>query len=647
MSYTLKYRYSFNALDGNECRVDFYIKDAAAGLKYLNPGERPFILREFNSDNDFWKPVRPFIAEMEILSNNVSMDDFLNAEDDGVQVQFYFNNSLFWAGWLIQDDFQENWIDTNHYITLRATDGLGTISSDPFPALTGQQTMLDYLSYCVENTALGSGIGSRWLICNLFYDGMLDRSDGEYTPLLQATVDAKTFEGDTKDKILEKVLRAWSMTCYQYKGEWWFARLEEWINGYTIKGLQVGLVSNDTFTKTFEANIGVNQLIKPIMPEMLRSIRRPSKRTRVEFYYRFPDEILCNQSFSSGSLIIPTTNTYTVDCWTLQKGSVTSPTTGTTTWYRKEVTDLDGNITDNYVFIAGDATLHWIVSDGVVINSQDSLNISFEFRAERNTTVGPVNLNVAQVKFVPSDASATLWLDDDGTWNTTTKSLTISYTTAENYADWKTKEVTSKAVPKAGTFYILLQNTMSTNSDALFKGLGVEIKEASKQPGVIGDYDVYTLTDNVFNDYTEESFLDDSNNRSHKGALHFDGDLTGDRWYRMDLKVTPGEALTFKRHNAIAKMLLNNRYRQKLEVNMLGNTWTDAGTVKPIWLQNKFIFVDDAPTRKWMITNLSEMDFKNTTWKANLLEVLNTGQDSSDPTGYPTHTFGNIYEKDK
>ena len=56
MSYTLKYRYSFNALDGNECRVDFYIKDAAAGLKYLNPGENPFILREFNSDNDFWKP---------------------------------------------------------------------------------------------------------------------------------------------------------------------------------------------------------------------------------------------------------------------------------------------------------------------------------------------------------------------------------------------------------------------------------------------------------------------------------------------------------------------------------------------------------------------------------------------------------------
>jgi hypothetical protein len=76
---------------------------------------------------------------------------------------------------------------------------------------------------------------------------------------------------------------------------------------------------------------------------------------------------------------------------------------------------------------------------------------------------------------------------------------------------------------------------------------------------------------------------------------------------------------------------------------MFGLTWDDG---KPIWLQNKFVFVDDAPTKKFMIVNLSEMDFSSATWKADLIEVWDDDLDDNDPDEYPVHTFANIYKKD-
>jgi hypothetical protein len=643
MSYTLKYRYNFKSFDDNDCRVDIFIKDAAAGLTILNPGARPFILREFNSDNDFFKPTRGFIAEMEILSNNVSMDAFLNDEDDGVQVQFYFNGTSFWTGWLMQDDFGENWIDTNHYITLRATDGLGTVSSDPMPQVTGQAPIIDYIGYALDATPLN--FLDRRVVCNLFYLGMDDRADGEYNPLDSTTVDGRTFQGDNQQTVLEKIMSGWTMTVYQYYGKWFVARLEEWLTNNPIYGLlEEFLLPDVQFNNTYEVNIGVNEGIKPIMPEMLRSIKRPAKYNKIEYYYRFPDEIVCNQTFLEGSPIIPTTTTFTVECWELRKGSLTTPVTATVDYYRREEKDADDNIIDNYLFIEYDTTSHHVISEPILFNIKDSLELSVDFRGQRNTFVGPYNKNIAAARL--TDGVDTYWLDDDGSWNVAQTAVNISWGLNEDYGDWKTRTVTSKSAPIAGDLYIYLRNPFTTeDSDANFKGLELIIKEASKQPGVIGDYDLYTLPEKIDNSYTEEIFMDDTNNRYHKGALHYNGDLTGDNWYRMDF---PTERLTFKRHKAIAHMFFSKRYRQRLQVNMFGNTWMDGVTLRPIWLQNKFVFVDDAPTKKYMITNLSEMNFADATWKADLIEVWDSGLDDNTPENYPaSHTFANIYEKDK
>jgi hypothetical protein len=655
---TLKYRYSFKTFDGKDCRVDFLFKTVENNqVTILNPGARPFILREFNTDQEFFKHLRPFIAEMEILSNNVSMDDFLSNEDDGVLVRFYYDNVIFWVGNLMQDDFQENWIDTNHYITLRATDGYGTIESSPMPALQGQFPIIDYIGYCLDTTT--PKFLSHALVCNLFYNGMDDRSDGVYSALDQTTVDAKTFEGDDKSKILEKITKGWGLTCYQYYGKNWVVRLEEWLTNLPIQGFERFLLELDDFSKTYETNIGVEEDIKPIMPEMLRSIRRPFKKTKINYFYRFPNQIICNQDFQSGDFIedeagsgVPadpprfkTRKLYEVDCWTLLKGtpnaSLGSPSAE---FYRADDVNELEEVTDSYLEITYNATPHYVESSTFSIGLNDKLKFNFEYRFWNVSTTGSLSIfDGFVVKLVGT--STTYYLTADFTWATTYEELKCDFIPTERTSDWAARTddefITTSAAPQSGELRFYFLHKMTINPLVMnFRDLRIAIEESSKKPGVVGDYDQYELPEVINQNYEEETFLDDSNNRQHKGALHFDGDLTGDNWYRMDY---PDERLTFKRHKDISHMVLNKRYRQRLEVNMFGNTWLDGSTVKPIWLQNKFVFVDDAPGKKFMIANLSEMDFMNTTWKANLIEVWD---ENDDPDDYPPHSFANIYKKD-
>lgn len=647
MARALKYKYSFTSFQGDSCEVKFYFEGWTGGVSILNGGQRPFVLKEFNNSNDFFKSTRPFQAEMEILSDLVTIEDFLSDSDDGILVEFLFNGDIFWSGWLIQDDFEENWIDTNHYITLRATDGLGEIGSENITGISGQYTMLQFLNTCIENTALGQGLGNKVVVNNLFYEGMQDRTDGRFTPLNQVTTDGRTFSGLDKQTILDRILKAWSMTLYQWRNRWFFARLEEWLTNLPIRGLNIGLLSNTAFTKEYEVPIGVNEDVKPIMPEMLKSIRRAFKINKIIFLNEFPNEIVNNQNFLRGDLRIPTINTFNIDDWTLYRFPLDRSVLGNSQFYRVNETDINGNTIDSYMQIEKNASVNYAASSPIDLNYNDTLEISFEVRLKTfNTTA---SIAVAYVVFEAVDGKKWI-LDDDGIWYDTNnytsniKSLQKSWSGQGDdiSSNWGEYSVKSNPVPTSGNAYIYLVNSSNaTNWDSNHKNLQITITQNISLKGIKGDYDQYTLSQNITQNFEEQTYLDDADNKQLKGALIFDGNLTGDRWYRMDFDT---ERLTFKRQKAIAHMELNRRLRRIIQVNMLGNVWIDESVRRPIWLQNKFVFTDDAPTKKWMILGLTEMDFSTSQWKANLIEVWDSEIDSNNPELYPPHSFGDIYE---
>jgi len=154
MAYAEKYRIDFKSLDGYDCRVGFWFDGYGGSVNALRGGPRPFVLKEFNTDEDLFKPIRPQLAEIEIVANSsgVSIDDFLSDNDTDIYVTFAYNNVSvgYWRGYLLQDDFQEVWQDSNHIIMLRATEGLGYMKNFPISnggaEITAKTTPLGGLS---------------------------------------------------------------------------------------------------------------------------------------------------------------------------------------------------------------------------------------------------------------------------------------------------------------------------------------------------------------------------------------------------------------------------------------------------------------------------------------------------------------------
>lgn len=117
--------------DGTNCIVRFLFEGFTGSSTTLTGGPRPFVLREFNTDEDIFKPIRPQMAEIQILTNysGITIEDFYAENDSDILVYFTVGLINYWNGYLLQDDFQENWSDQNHIITVRATEGFGYLKN--------------------------------------------------------------------------------------------------------------------------------------------------------------------------------------------------------------------------------------------------------------------------------------------------------------------------------------------------------------------------------------------------------------------------------------------------------------------------------------------------------------------------------------
>ena len=150
MPYGLKYRITFKTLQDDTCKVDLFIDGYAGSVTNLEPSLNPFVLREFNSDEDIYKPLRPQQAEINFISQSgVSIDDFLGNSDTYCYVAFEFLSAVqyYWYGYLLQDDYQESWQDQKHVITLRASEGLGLLQTVPLSDNAGDELVGKYTAW--------------------------------------------------------------------------------------------------------------------------------------------------------------------------------------------------------------------------------------------------------------------------------------------------------------------------------------------------------------------------------------------------------------------------------------------------------------------------------------------------------------------
>lgn len=670
----VKYKMEFQNAQGYDCVLNFILDD-----DYYNDdpipiygGPRPFVLSEYNQDNDFFKPIRPQQATIEVLAsiNGVEIEDFITEDDDRrITVRFDFGQwTGYWYGILSQEDIQDQWIAQNHILTLRADEGFGTMKTIPLGDYSGNILLGTYTPYQLIQYATTETVRSFYnarIISNLFHTSMSSAS--KTTGLDQCTIDAKTFEQspgifDDSYTVLDKINSAWNQTIFQYQGQWWIIRQEE---QFIPKASNlIGFVNNSplggqraNINTRYMIQVGVGEQVKPIMPEMLKTLNKPSKETKVKWEWDEYAQVVCNESFKYGSYIGTTgtapneTDKYSLTNWVLEKGAKNSRTVSTKILQR-HVVYAGNKLADEYVIIEREAvnTATFAKSCNVYVRQDDYLELSLQHSLKTN--ISPSANDTVMAVYLYGDDSTYWMLDDDGTWaqsNATwtinTRVLEVTYATNTG-ADWYDKSVAG-TVPRNGYIQIELVNVGSLQQYRYYRNLQIDITPAIqkfRRLKIKGDFDSYTL-DKTFKKNSEtQIYLSDSPSPNYKGTIYqINGTtMTTGEWYR---RTYPSESYPFKQHNAIANWFQNRRFKVRLECNFFGLVWDRSGTDFPIGLINTVNFVDDAPDKTFAIVNMREIDFMNCTWSANLMEIWDENEDNTvQPSASDVHLNDYFYE---
>jgi hypothetical protein len=628
----LKYRVEFYSKEGTLCQVDFRYEGYTAGVVYyLDGGARPFVLSEFNTDDNLFKGIRPFLAEIQIVTNSssVSIDDFLADQDTDIEVRFWYNGVIYWSGFVLQDDFQESYENQNHILTITAAEALGALKdkqlSDDGVEIEVKKTPLELIEYCLQDTS--KPLVDYTLINNLYHTSM--SSTLPNTSLNQCLIDPRTFETSPRTyedsyTVLDKVNTAFNQNIFQYENRWVIQRIEDLYTSGNLRGYSTISTVTTTFNKRFDIEVGANSEVKPIAPQMLRFINRKPKETIVTFNYDRLAEVIKNSSFSRGDLIAtyPTEKNYEVNNWTALTPGDDAP-------IRIERFESKfGALIENYIVVYTNTT---ITSEQVWINFGETIRFSIDTKYANNLYSS--SGITAKVTLIATGGNYTL--NQSGNWtlqSVSNQDLSIPYGNDIFVTEWNTLEIESVSAPASGYIEVYLINTTGTPSanNRYFKNMEFEIlnRVDGFVEGLTGIEAKFVKTQNIKFNNNYDLYLNDYISESYKGLIYeMDGETPTDfEWYRFRYN---GERQSFKKQNAITHWSHDRYDRDKIDAAFYGLTWNDAGTSRTIGLLNTIKLVDDIPNKIFYISNLKEIDFYNATWSCTMEEVWDEDRDGA------------------
>lgn len=667
----LKYRIEFHSLDNQLCQVDFLYEGYTAGLvTYLEGSSRPFVLKEFNSNDDLFKPIRPFLAEIQIVTNssNVSVEDFISDQDTDIEVRFWFGSGLgiYWTGFVLQDDFSESYENNNHILTITASEAIGSLkdknlSNNGVEIINPIHPLL-YLEYCLQDTS--KPLVNYTIINNLYHTSMTNTLPS--TCLNQCKIDPRTFEKSPREyddcyTVIEKINTSFNQTLFQYENKWVILRLEELYTNGNIRGYDKFSGINILFDKRFDIEVGTTSEVKPIQPQMLRFINRKPKETIVKFDFERLEEVIRNSSFSRGALTTtyPTYKEYEIDNWTLYFGN---PITKTPVTYanavRSEIyTSNVGPIVDNYITIPQDNISP--PTDDFILGSEP-IDVNFgekaRFKVDTKYLYNASTPDKLAYVYLIGNTGINYSLTNLGKWVATTPLLQTVFMNFNNevlYTEWNTIEIETDPLPDNGVLYVYLVcpgNFFVSGQTRFFKNFEFEILNRldGSQVGLSAVESKFIKTANIKFNNNYDLYLSDFISESYKGLIYeSDGTTpTNFEWYRYRFS---GERNSFRKQNAITYWSHDRYDRDKIDATFFGLTWNDSGAVRAIGLLNTIKLVDDVPGKIFYISNMKEIDFAAGTWSCTMEEIWDDARDGAAGTtrsltiSVKPGTYNNVY----
>lgn len=201
--------------------------------EYLeNWGDEPIVLSYKGSDNklDAFTPCE--CTAQFLCTEDFSLEEFYTNDEREFKGVVSVDGQTVFEGFIIPDSCQEPFAPTPYEVSIRMTDGLGSLKNITYPipyaAKTDlKQTFLEVIAFCLASTNLTLNIRT---ICNVYETSMLNGPDDD--PLVQASVNPLRFTGENGRlldcyKVLESVLTLFKANIRQAGGEWVIVRPDE------------------------------------------------------------------------------------------------------------------------------------------------------------------------------------------------------------------------------------------------------------------------------------------------------------------------------------------------------------------------------------------------------------------------------------
>lgn len=229
MAYNVKYRLEFSDVKGNGRKVEI-LKDGYIGSVLPMIGTAEPVVIDWKSKDDFYEYIIGSTCTLNLMvTDTVSYDDFYLFDEREYKIRVSYKDDLdayqtYWEGFVVVDAFKEAINTTPYTISLKATDGLGTLKAFDAPTSnSGSQGTTDsafhYLRSILNQTFLGFDI----YIANLIRKDGGATNDTVFHDILINEFGAMkpNLTYRNSKELLEAILKATNSKVYQSGGKWY------------------------------------------------------------------------------------------------------------------------------------------------------------------------------------------------------------------------------------------------------------------------------------------------------------------------------------------------------------------------------------------------------------------------------------------
>ena len=316
MSYGTLYTLEFPDYFDRDIQVLIEEQDYAGASTDIKGGEVPLTI-SWKTPSDFiLDPINGSVAKIGLKSETDFQ--FLNLYTNSnrkYRVTININGTLKWKGFLLPDQYQEDYKQTPYDNEFIASDQLGFLKTLAW----------DRENVETEITTLGAILAKTDLELNLFeglniYENNHNSTTAD-SPLDQTYINPKAFTDKTYYDVLKAILFKYAAVIKQDRGYWWIYRPEEAIASYQIRlwTYSAGVftynntILNDPVVSSTSATVAKNDLVRITAGGMF--INAAWQKYQLTQNYGKIDSALENPNFTDWTLGIP-------DNWSKSSGHI-------------------------------------------------------------------------------------------------------------------------------------------------------------------------------------------------------------------------------------------------------------------------------------------------------------------------------------